>query len=111
MPFAATWMDLEIITPSEVGQKEKDKYHMSFICGICFKMIQMNVFTKQKDPQTQKKNLATKAERGGGKIRRMGLIDTPPHVKRARTCCRAQGTTQCLVITYKGKESDTYIYV
>ena len=27
MPFAATWMDLEIIIPSEVSQKEKDKYH------------------------------------------------------------------------------------
>ena len=28
MPFAATWMDLEIIILSEVGQKEKDKYHI-----------------------------------------------------------------------------------
>ena len=26
MPFAATWMDLEIIILSEVSQKEKDKY-------------------------------------------------------------------------------------
>ena len=35
MPFAATWMDLEIIILSEVGQTEKDKYHMiSLICGI-----------------------------------------------------------------------------
>ena len=35
MPFAATWMDLEIIILSEVSQKEKDKYHMtSIICGI-----------------------------------------------------------------------------
>ena len=35
MPFAATWMDLEIIVLSEVSQKEKDKYHMIlFICGI-----------------------------------------------------------------------------
>ena len=35
MPFAATWMDLEIIILSEVSQREKDKYHMiSFICGI-----------------------------------------------------------------------------
>ena len=28
IPFAATWMDLEIIILSEVSQKEKDKYHM-----------------------------------------------------------------------------------
>ena len=35
MPFAATWMDLEIIILSEVHQREKDKYHMRlFICGI-----------------------------------------------------------------------------
>ena len=35
MPFAATWMDLEIIILSEVSQKEKDKYHMiSLMWGI-----------------------------------------------------------------------------
>ena len=28
MPFAATWIDLEIIILSKVSQKEKDKYHM-----------------------------------------------------------------------------------
>ena len=35
MPFAATWMQLEIIILREVSQKEKDKYCMvSRICGI-----------------------------------------------------------------------------
>ena len=35
MPFAAPWMDLEIIILCEVSQKEKDKYHrVSLIYGI-----------------------------------------------------------------------------
>ena len=35
MPFAATWMELEIPILSEVSQKEKDKYHMiSLMSGI-----------------------------------------------------------------------------
>ena len=35
MPFAATWMDLEMIILSEVSQTEKDKYLMILlICGI-----------------------------------------------------------------------------
>ena len=31
MPFAATWIDLEIVTLSEVCQTQKDKYHMIFL--------------------------------------------------------------------------------
>ena len=35
MPFAATWMDLEIIILSERSQTEKDKHCIfSLICGI-----------------------------------------------------------------------------
>ena len=35
MPFAATWIQLEIIILSEVSQKEKDKYSMlTHIYGI-----------------------------------------------------------------------------
>ena len=35
MPFAATWMQPEIIILSEVSQNEKDKYNMiSVLCGI-----------------------------------------------------------------------------
>ena len=35
MPFASTWMELEILILSEVSQKEKDKDHtISLISGI-----------------------------------------------------------------------------
>ena len=41
-------MDLEIIIPSEVSQKEKDKYHMLFlICGIQ-NVTQMKLSAEQK---------------------------------------------------------------
>ena len=33
-PFAAAWIQLEILILSEVSQKEKDKYMLSLICGI-----------------------------------------------------------------------------
>ena len=36
MPFAATWMDLEIIL-SEVNQTKKDKYHMISLIGEILK--------------------------------------------------------------------------
>ena len=36
MPFAVTWMDLEMIILSEVSQTKKNKYHIPLICGIKF---------------------------------------------------------------------------
>ena len=58
MPFAAAWMDLEIIILSEVSQTEKDKYHMLLlICGIKKKKIQMNLFTKQKSTHRHRKQI------------------------------------------------------
>ena len=44
MPFAATWVDLEIIILSEV-KTEKDEYMIDVESK---KMVQMNLFTKQK---------------------------------------------------------------
>ena len=78
MPFAATWMDLEIVILSEVSQTEKEKYRMiSLICGIFFflKMAQMNLFTKQK--QTHRLRERTYGYQGGrvvgGIVREFGI--------------------------------------
>ena len=32
MPFAATWIELEILILSEVSQNEKDKYYNDITC-------------------------------------------------------------------------------
>ena len=66
IPFAGTWMQLEILILSEVSQKENDKYHVtSLICGI-LKMIQMNLFTKQKQTHRHRKQIYS-YQRGKGK--------------------------------------------
>ena len=45
MPFAATWMDLEMIILSEVSRTAKGKY---FITYMEYKKVQIDLFTKQK---------------------------------------------------------------
>ena len=48
MPYAATWMDLVIVVLREISQTEKDKYRKISLMWDLKKMVQMNLFTKQK---------------------------------------------------------------
>ena len=42
------WMKLELITQSEISQKEKDKYHILMVYRtITINMVLMNLFAKQ----------------------------------------------------------------
>ena len=60
MPFAATWMQIEIIIPSELNQK--DKYHLIWlICGI-WNMTQINPSMKQKQTHIDNRLVFTKGE-------------------------------------------------
>ena len=69
MPFAATWMDLEIVILSEVSQTEKDKYHMiSLICGILKKLYKWTFIQNRNRPtDIESKLMVTKGESGRGK--------------------------------------------
>ena len=61
MPFAATWMDYEIVILSEVSHTEKEKYHMaSFVSGIYKEMIQMNLQNRKRLPNLQNKLMAAR---------------------------------------------------
>ena len=60
MPFAAIWMELEIIILSEVSQTEKDKYHMiSLTCGIQ-NMTQKISYQRNRLAYTENKFMFTK---------------------------------------------------
>ena len=63
IPFAAAWMDIEMIIFSEVSQTKTNiiYYHLHVKSK---KMIQMNLFTKQKQTHRQKTNLKLPKEKG-----------------------------------------------
>ena len=52
MPFAATWMDLEMIILSEVSQTKTNTICYHLYVESKKKMMQMNFFIKQNNSQT-----------------------------------------------------------
>ena len=73
MPFAATWMDLEIIILSEVNQRKTNT--MNHLNVESKKMIQMNLLTKQKYSHRHRKTklrLLVGGNVGGGINREIG---------------------------------------
>ena len=66
MPFAVTWMDLEMVILSEVSQTEKGKYHMiSLIPGVGLFFKVTNECTKETNLRILKRNLRLPKGKGG----------------------------------------------
>ena len=66
MPFAATWVDLEIVILSEVksDRERQIPYDITHMWNIIFKMIQINLFTKQKQTHRFQKQTCSYYQRG-----------------------------------------------
>ena len=62
MPSEATWRDPEIIILSEISQRQVS-YDIPYMWNLK-KMIQINLFTRPIDSQTEHKLMVTKGERG-----------------------------------------------
>ena len=75
LPFAATWIDLEIIILSEVRQRKTNIiwYHLYVESK---KIIQVNLYVKQKHSHRHRKSYQRGNGVGEGQIRSIGLTDT-----------------------------------
>ena len=108
MPFAATWMELEIVILSEVSPTEKDKYHMvSLICEIQKKGTNELIYKTQVRSQMQKTNLQLPGDKGGKDKSGDGIdIYTLLYIKWITNKNLLQSTgnsTQYSVMAYMGK--------
>ena len=75
MPLAATWMELKIIILSEESWIQKDKYMMSFICGIFKKWYKWTYLqNRNRLPDFKNKLMVTKGEMWVGKDK-LGVWD------------------------------------
>ena len=52
MPFAKTWIDLQIVILNEISQKEKDKYHdITYMWNLKYDTNEL-IYKRETDSQT-----------------------------------------------------------
>ena len=106
MPFAATWIDLEIIIHNEVNQKEKNEYcALTHICGIQYNGTGELVCKAEIESQMQRTNEYQGGEGQGGMNWEMGtdiftlLIQSIRQITNEDLLYSTGNSTGCSVVT------------
>ena len=74
MPFAVTWMELEILILSDISHKEKDKYHyITYLWNLKYGTNEP-IHKTEIDSQTKKTNLWLPEGKGAGRDK-LGVWD------------------------------------
>ena len=73
LPFTATWMDLEIIILSKARETEKGKYYIYHLYVESKKIIQINLFTKQKQIHRHRKQTYSYQREKGKGMDKLGI--------------------------------------
>ena len=108
MPFALTWMGLEIVIQTEVSQKEEDKYCMlTHICGIQKDGTDEPIFRTATETQMQRTDLWPHwGKEGVGQMERVALtthrILCRTDGQPAGICCMTWSSTCWSVTPQKG---------
>ena len=121
LSFATTWMDLGIIILSEVSQRQI-LYNNIYMWTLIFKMIKVNLFTKQKQTHRFQKQTSGyqrgNAGGGGAGINQELGINTDTLLYTANQTIKKDrlhstgNSTKYSVITHMGKECEKeLIYV
>ena len=105
MPFAATWMDLEIIILSKSDRERQILYDITYMQNLKNDTNEL-IYKTETDPDLENKLMVTKGERWG----EAGInIYTQLYIKQIinKDLLYSTGnSTQYSVITYTGKESE-----
>ena len=90
MPFAATWMNLEIIIVSEISQSERERqipYGITYMQNLKYGTNEL-IYKTETDPQKQKTNLRLLPKgKGGGRRISQEFGDQQVQTTIYKICC------------------------